>query len=514
MADFNNTIFGELKIVDPPIRVLSFGPVKDSMLVESQPLLDYGEYNSIQISDGSDGKYAGIFGFAPLAVTASQWSALKRVKLILTTNGYHPDPSQVAIYVVRDDTWTEYGINWGNQPVHEEVPITGYEVEANAGTITFDLTDYFKNFGDITGKSFNFYVKSDVKTERPLSVCSKEYSVAENRPKLTVSYYDYQSVPILSSINSDINVVACARSEIECDLTVQSNFVSADISCAITVPKFALTPAEIVCDLSVEQRVLAEIACDLLVEKQVLLPADIDCDITVLRTLPAVDIACDLTVEKQTIQSEITADIIAAAVLTPVDVECTVLVEKQAINGDLPADISVSVKTTPVDIECTATVEKQPYSFDIAGDINVVISAYADIECDLNVEKQVVPALDINCDITAVPGVGADIECDMLAVLPMIPKDVESDITVIPAVVGDINCDITVHRTVVSDIECDMKAAQRTDAFIDCTVYVGVNIAKEINCDIEVKAAAYLDIACDITVQSTAKSGSYSYIIS
>ena len=359
MADFNNTIFGELKIVDPPIRVLSFGPVKDSMLVESQPLLDYGEYNSIQISDGSDGKYAGIFGFAPLAVTASQWSALKRVKLILTTNGYHPDPSQVAIYVVRDDTWTEYGINWGNQPVHEEVPITGYEVEANAGTITFDLTDYFKNFGDITGKSFNFYVKSDVKTERPLSVCSKEYSVAENRPKLTVSYYDYQLVPILSSINSDINVVACARSEIECDLTVQSNFVSADISCDITVPKFALTPAEIVCDLSVEQRVLAEIVCDLLVEKQVLLPADIDCDITVLRTLPAVDIACDLTVEKQTIQSEITADIIAAAVLTPVDVECTVLVEKQAINGDLPADISVSVKTTPVDIECTATVEKQ-----------------------------------------------------------------------------------------------------------------------------------------------------------
>lgn len=513
MSDLNNTIYGELKIVDPPIKVLSFGPVKDSMVVESQPLLDYGEYNSLQISDGSDGKYAALFGFAPLAVTPMQWSALKRVKLILTTNGYHPDESQAAIYVVKDNTWTEHGVNWGNQPVHEEIPITGINIEANAGTITFDLTEYFKNFGDITGKSFNFYVKSDIKTDRPLSVCSKEYSDANSRPKLTVSYYDYQSTPVLASIVSDVNVMACTRSEIMCDLTVQSNFVSSDIECDITVPKFALTPMDINADLTVEQRLIADINCDLLVEKQVLPASDINCDITVLRTMSPVDIECDVTVEKQTIESDIQADIVAEAVLTPVDIEGTVLVEKQAMSKDIPADISVSVPFTPVDIECTATVEKQPYHYDVDCDINVLTAAYADIDCDLTVEKQVLPSVDINCDITTAPGVSADINCDILAVLPTTPKDIDCDVTVIPAVVEDINCDLTVHVGVTKDIECDMQAAQRIDSFIDCTVYVGVNISKEINCDIEVKAATYTDIACDIIVQSTNRSGSYSYII-
>ena len=517
MASISNIMLGDVQISPPLKRILSLSPVKDSMIIESQPLLDYGDYNSLQVSPSNDGQYNALFGWDCAAIPAGIWSNVSSIKLILPCTGYHPDSNTINLYNITDNSWQEHGITWKGAPVCESVACATEAVVPNASDIKIDLTNHFQTNPGNT--QFGFKVAATDLKAHPLALCSREYTTVSSRPRIEIEYYDYSVTPLLSSVACDITAAGYLSSDIACDIVVQSNNMISDIACDITIPKFSNPDLDIACDITVSNRIVSDIACDIVVEKQEFSPIDIACDISSAIEATPNDIACDITVGEITLTPvDINCDIDGAGKFPDTDIACDVVVEKQVLTPvDISGDITSAAVFTPTDISCDISVEKQAITpSDIACDITVQETSITDIACDIVVEKQVLTPVDISGDILAEATIISDIACDLTVVLPMPDdgkNDIICDINVIPAGQEDINCDITVLGSMTEDIACDMTVAQRSDSFITCDITVMQCLPDEIIADITVAAEMHNDMNCDITVLPPNKSSSYVYII-
>ena len=516
MAEYSNLIFAQAKMVEPPITTLKLEPIKDTMVSEADPLLDYGDYSAMQVSPASDGLFKSLLGFAKLPLSPTQMQNLKSVKLVLTTTGNHTVFTTVNMHELTDNSWDE-SVNWHAKPSQKDAILASQPIDITSKKLQIDLTDYVKaNDSTLTNNQFGFSLDSADIDPAGLSFCTKENADSKSRPVLEVQYYDYAKTPIFDQINSDIVVAAYKSSDIICDVTVQNQSVVSDIACDITVPKFTLEPLDINCDITVIRRSMKEINCDVIVEKIQAKPSDIDCEFYIEQYIYD-DIVCDVTVEKLAADPvEINCDIMVSFKNPDSDIACDVLVEKQvAPPVDINCDVSVSNVLTPSgEINCDVLVEKQPLdNVDINCEIDVSVAIYKDIECDVLVEKLPIDPADINSDIFVSAAAISELVCDINVAAYATPSDINCDIEVVPGGYVDIDCDIKVEQTIVQDIICDVVAAQREAKFIDCDITVGIQAIKEIECDILVAQNIHSEITCDITVIGKTRSASYSYIM-
>ena len=94
--------------------ILDITPVsKDTFIDEANPGSNYGAYTWIKIQSASGANDRGLmeFDLSELPADAIVQGATLRLNVILggTTRTYE-------IQVIADNTWTELGVNWGNQP--------------------------------------------------------------------------------------------------------------------------------------------------------------------------------------------------------------------------------------------------------------------------------------------------------------------------------------------------------------------------------------------------------------
>ena len=540
----DNSMIGKVSFIEPPIKTLRFEPIKDSMVIESQPYLDYGQYNALQVAPDTTGKAAALFGFSGINLSTDQLAHIKSAKLILHTS----DPSitnvSAKLHTITDNNWTENGVTWKSAPTYTQYPIM--EATATAGVISYDITKYLTNLGCLSdGSQFGFRVDSDSTTasNNPLSVNSRESTDHNSRPIIEVQYYKYEALPVMVSVAGDITVEVGYKLDIPCDVTVDSNNSIEDIACDLTVEKDPITPVEIVCDVTAKQRYIGFINGDLTVEKDPIDPVVIPCDLSVAVPIGALDITGDLTIEKQSYNGDIICDVSFAVPLdpsvidgdltvekdaiTPAEIVCDIsvpgdvkaditgdlTVEKQSYNGDIICDISLEVPFAPIDITGDLTVKKQSYVSEyIICDLQIQEMVYQDITADLTVEKQQ-STTDINCDISVRPCIGKEINCFINVVNLMAPTDINCDIEIVPGGIEEINCDVTVEVDTSLDIPCDITVEVRANAFIDGTVSVALPTAVEITSDVTVEGYTSSDIVCDITVPIQPKSYSYCYIM-
>ena len=508
----NNSMIGKVSFIEPPIKTLRFEPIKDSMIIESQPYLDYGQYNVLQVAPDTTGKAAALFGFSGINLSSIQLAHIKSAKLILHTSDPSNTNVSAKLHTITDNNWTENGVTWKSAPTYTQYPIM--EATATAGVISYDITKYLTNLGCLSdGSQFGFRVDSDSTTasNNPLSVNSRESTDHNSRPIIEVQYYKYEALPVMVSVAGDITVEVGYKLDIPCDVTVDSNNSIEDIACDLTVEKDPITPVEIVCDVTAKQRYIGFINGDLTVEKDPIDPVVIPCDLSVAVPIGALDITGDLTIEKQSYNGDIICDVSFAVPLDPSVIDGDLTVEKDAITpAEIVCDIGVP-GDVKADITGDLTVEKQSYNGDIICDISLEVPfAPIDITGDLTVEKQQ-STTDINCDISVRPCIGKEINCFINVVNLMAPTDINCDIEIVPGGIEEINCDVTVEVDTSLDIPCDITVEVRVDEFIDCTLGVALPTAVEITGDVTVEVYTSSDIVCDITVP--VKSYSYCYIM-
>jgi hypothetical protein len=482
MIDILNKFEGNVQIILPPVKKITYPPIKDAMLMQSQPFVNYGESSSMQICPSSDGQYAAVFGFSPLAISSDIWSNIVAIKFILQVDGYNPDSNTVNLYELNGNSWTETGVSWANAPTIGAL-IASKDIEANGHTIEYDITEYMMQFGNDPTRKFSFYLKGENQIDDfPLMIASRENGTTRSRPVIEISYYNYPGSPFLSTLKGNIDILAYMKKEINGDIDVDSNQLNNYIIGDITVPRFPADIQDINGDITVIKTTVSEINGTLVINKEPIIPVEINGDIEVMHASGA-ELSGDLTINVET--------------LTPVE-----------LNGD----IEVIIKNDPVDISGDLTIDLEPLSpVEINGDIDTVAVAIFDINGDLNIDKEPVDPSEIDGDINVSASTITDINGTISVEVPIGEIDINGFIEVVPSAFEQIIGDITVMQSIAAEISGDVIAMQKVTSFIDGDLTILGDVFSEIAGDIDVAVEMHVDINGTITVQ--AKGSSYVYIL-
>jgi hypothetical protein len=482
MIDILNKFEGNVQIILPPVKKITYPPIKDAMLMQSQPFVNYGESSSMQICPSSDGQYAAVFGFSPLSISSDVWSNIVAIKFKFQVDGYNPDANTVNLYELNGNSWTETGVSWANAPAVGAL-IASKDIEANEHTIEYDITDYVMQFGNDPTKKFSFYLKGETQIDDfPLMIASRENRTTRSRPVIEISYYNYPGSPFLSTLKGNIDILAYTKKEINGDIDVDSNQLNNYIIGDITVPRFPADIQDINGDITVIKTTVSEINGTLDINKEPTIPAEINGDIEVM-LLSGAEISGDLSIDME--------------VLTPVE---------------LDGNIDVMIKNEPSDILGDLTINVESLlPVEINGDIDTVAVAILDINGDLNIDKEPANPVEIGGDVEVSAAIITDINGTITIEIPIGEIDINGTIEVVPSTFEQIIGDITVMQSVAAEISGDVIAMQKVTSFIDGDLTILGDVFSEITGDIDVAVEMHVDINGTITVQ--AKGSSYVYIL-
>ena len=230
LANTTNKFFSKVTLVPPPLKRLSFPPIKDAAVYEGEPFLNYGDYNQVLASADSSGKqFISLFGFKNVNITPTQWKTVNSVKFILSSSSISSELNRIELFTIDDDTtWNESDVNWKLKPTYSATAINNTEYPAGSTSIAFDLTDYFlKTFGNPSNKEFGFAMKAKYDTSSIVSFYSKE-AISSLSPVLVISYYDMGVTPAIASINGNIlPSFGIPDADIVCSVTPEGQYTDA-----------------------------------------------------------------------------------------------------------------------------------------------------------------------------------------------------------------------------------------------------------------------------------------------
>lgn len=553
--DLSNKFYSKVIMVTPPIKTLTYPPVKDAMVYEGQPLLDYGDYTQLSVSPDADGKkFLTLLGWKNLNISKQAWAGLKSITLTLQT-GYETKYANVLnLYEINDDTtWSEGNVNWIAKPAYSATPLITQNFAKESNMVTFDLTSYFKAKGNPTGTDFGFALQASNQTAEILSFSSKENTDAAAVPKLVITYYDLGLTPKIATVNGHITASAPITSaDITCTVVPEGKYVEAGVYGHVEAGKGAITPVDINSKITVQQRLIYLMDGHLEVGKEAITPVDINAhffgagyitaDIaghfsTAHIALNAVDIAGKITVSTKLEDVDINGSLtVGKSEITPAEITGAVTagkgkISKQDINGHITASAPItevdiigkvqpSYTLDPVDITSSATVGKGAIT---AVDITATASAavpidYVFVNGSATAGKGEMTAVDLDGHVSKVFGIAGTTEIPATFTLGRIATTAEEiachivvsqemkpavDITgklqpsyAAPSV--DIGGHIFVIPVVYEEIDGHIIAAATVDVDIDCHVIALQRLAAFV--DGHITSAAYKKVDIDATV--------------
>ena len=240
-----NKCTATIDIMEPPIKTLILYPDKDSVILEAEPWVNYGDSTLMELTNSPDTKAATIMNFSGLSTIKDKvWKNLIDVNLKFRTSGYRTDDHTLDMYRYNDDNWQEIFVSWNNAP-EKQSKIKTLDIPANKDSYQIDITDLVTKERR-NDDNIGFYFSSrDEANKKIVSMYSKE---STHKPYIIFRYYDIPGAPFLKNFPGEVNVAALVfnsnnpyyvgHGEINGTIELKADYVYQDITGDLYVPKF------------------------------------------------------------------------------------------------------------------------------------------------------------------------------------------------------------------------------------------------------------------------------------
>jgi hypothetical protein len=236
-----NRMRGIINIVEPTVLADINTPIKDAFIREGLPKLNYGGEQIIGTgySAGKEERLRILAGFDISRFLELPLNyELKRAELRLYYAYMKPEISLSLLET--DDSWTENGVTWDNQPGPGLLVGIDYTVNEDDRYIAFDLSTYV-NDARRDGKAvLNFYINATNEQDPALFVFSKERR-SGLEPKIVIEYFDAQIWSFdTANLESRIMAVIRGNKSLASKLTVRGFWTTHDMPSSM----FIVQPGE------------------------------------------------------------------------------------------------------------------------------------------------------------------------------------------------------------------------------------------------------------------------------
>jgi len=216
---------GFVDIVQPPKKVLKIYPIKDSVVRQSAPTINYGDSQQMLAGESIEGKFISYLGFD---INLPENIDIESIKLVLNKQYDTSIRFLMGLYETSDD-WNEHDITWSFRPLDEKY-ITQFPIPIEGGRVEVDLTDFDWRDGK---KSFIIRPRNYDLSE--LTAFGTKESL--HPPYIEVTYYEMINNVGSYSFESNITVRRNANRDISASIDVLSDYVYTELEGLLEISK-------------------------------------------------------------------------------------------------------------------------------------------------------------------------------------------------------------------------------------------------------------------------------------
>ncbi|NLD17939.1 MAG: DNRLRE domain-containing protein, partial [Tissierellia bacterium] len=216
---------GFVDIVQPPKKTLRIYPVKDSVVRQSAPTINYGDSQQMLAGESEEGRFISYLGFD---VKLPDNADIVSIKLVLNKQYDTSLRFFMGLYETSDD-WNEYDITWSFRPLDEKY-ITQFPIPTEEGKVEVDITDFNWEDGK---KSFILRPRNYAFSE--LTAFGTKESLSP--PYIEVTYYEIVNNAGSYSFDSSITVRKNVIRGINARIDVQSDYVYTEFEGLLEIEK-------------------------------------------------------------------------------------------------------------------------------------------------------------------------------------------------------------------------------------------------------------------------------------
>lgn len=216
---------GFVDIVQPPKKTLRIYPVKDSVVRQSAPTINYGDSQQMLAGKSFEGKFISYLGFD---LQLPDNADIVSIKLVLNKQYETSRRFFMGLYETSND-WNEYDITWSFRPLDEKY-IAQFPIPTEEGRVEVDITDFNWEDGK---KSFILRPRNYALSE--LTAFGTRESM--NPPYIEVTYYEIVNNAGSYSFDSSITVRRLVNRDISARIDVQSDYVYTELEGLVEIDK-------------------------------------------------------------------------------------------------------------------------------------------------------------------------------------------------------------------------------------------------------------------------------------
>lgn len=241
-----NTMDGQVNIEPPPRETQELEAIKDAMLRETRPTLNYGTTTTISVGYqlSEDGRYRGLFQFDLSSIPADV--TIEKAYLRLRTPGSHDVAQDIAVYGVKN-SWVETGVTWKSHPEIDSSPLDTQTAEPGKAYVELDVTSIVAEWYRGTRENHGLLVKASPETrDQLIQFYAREYGDPAHSPTLVVTYI----LPVYSDgswIDSSITVhrdYVIDSNDLSATLDVFAYLDDNDLSASVAVQEHATSDVD------------------------------------------------------------------------------------------------------------------------------------------------------------------------------------------------------------------------------------------------------------------------------
>lgn len=208
-------------IVPPPKRIKEFLPVKDSVVRQSAPTINYGDSQQMLAGETSEGKFISYLGFnLDLPDSVDIISA----KIVLYKQYKTTKTFFMGLYETSDN-WEEHDITYEYRPIEEHY-LTQFVIPIEVGQVEVDITDIVLDWYKEKG-SKSFILRPRNYSYSDLTAFGTKESL--HPPLLVVEYYE--SVENAGSYSFDAGLVVRRKvvRDVSAVIDIESDYIYTEL---------------------------------------------------------------------------------------------------------------------------------------------------------------------------------------------------------------------------------------------------------------------------------------------
>ncbi|SNS21415.1 hypothetical protein SAMN05446037_100655 [Anaerovirgula multivorans] len=401
----DNAMYGKVGVVPPPYITDQLSPIKDSLVREFAPHINYGSASSLVAGQAGEGKFKSYLGFS--LENLPEDIEVENAKLILTIVSDIESVFDLGLYETSDN-WEELTVKWNYMP-NEGSNITSRMTHLGGGKIEIDLTEYVKEWYN-TKENRSFVIRPiNYEESTPAYFGSRESSTP---PVLEVSYFKFSDNVGIYHLDTEVTLRATDSSNLDAEVDILSDFNVSDMDAEVEfsakedssdVDADVLVAVTDVAELDTEVEFIATAGgAELDVEVDILLPDynDIDAEVTisqlsgisemdaevVLRVYSDSDLDVEVNLAAKELVSDLDAEVTIGAVALS-DLDSEVVFELKELAAELDAEVTLCVYSDSdldVEVELIAT----PGEAELDTELYLRVYNFADLDAEVTFEAK------------------------------------------------------------------------------------------------------------------------------